>query len=83
MAVPVLDAVLGDVKIFLGDDSVVKVVRDVISAETFTNSDEGVRVADVLLVVTVLKARVQRPPVQFSSSPAGRPIFSQSRLGEF
>lgn len=64
MAVPVLDAALSDVKAFLGGDPVVSVIRDVISAEAFADADEGVRVVDVLLVVTMLMTRVGRPKIE-------------------
>jgi hypothetical protein len=59
IAIPVIDALVGEAKSFLGDDPVVARVEDVLSAEAF---DGYVRAADLLLVVRILEDRVGKPP---------------------
>ena len=59
IAIPVIDALGGEAKSFLGDDPVVARVEDVLSAEAF---DGYVRAADLLLVVRILEERVGKPP---------------------
>ena len=62
-SIAVLDAVVIEAKAFLGtDDPVVASIEDVISPEAIAEGDP-IRVADLLIVVTVLKSRVGRPSV--------------------
>ena len=60
-ALLVLDAVLEEAKVFLEGDPVVERAEDVISPEAVA-AGEVIRAVDVLLVVTMLLSRVERPP---------------------
>lgn len=58
-----MDAVLREAKQFVGDrDPVVAEIPDVVSPETVA-AGEPVRAADMLVVGSILKARIGRPPM--------------------
>ena len=62
LAIPVLDALLGEAKEFLGDDPIVDRVEDIISPQAVASGDT-IRAVDVLLVVRMLLDRIDRPPM--------------------
>ena len=61
MALPVLDAVIEEVKAALGEDPVVRAVAGVISPETI-ELGEGIRAVDALLVAEQLDAALGNEP---------------------
>jgi hypothetical protein len=63
IAVPVLDATLGEIKAAKPDDAVVKSIVDVVSADTI-GAGEPIRAADMLVVAKQLDAAIgPRPPL--------------------
>ena len=61
-AMPVIDAVLSEVKRHLAaDDPILATIHDLVSAETISTGDP-IRVADLLPVVGILKARLGPEP---------------------
>jgi len=62
IALPVLDAVIEEVKTAIGDDPVVIAIAGIISADTIA-AGEPIRAIDALLVAEQLNAAIGRRPI--------------------
>lgn len=68
-ALPVVDAVLSDVRAALVEDPVASTVREIISIENAVSDGEPTRVADLLIIVDQLLAALP-PEVKVASASA-------------
>ena len=80
IAVPVLNAVVEEIKVALRDDPVVRTVSDVISPEAAA-AGEPIRAVDALLIAEQLDAAIRRRPTANATAYAAS-VAMRRRLFE-